>query len=138
MLRTFSMGLGAFYERVDTKDNHAIMNFLKSKDHGLGIEMSLASSGHLNKILIEKKVLQRIGQRVELEDATFSETISRTFSGSAEYTELIIAYGADHYTHCKEVAIGSLWKLVNLSVTTILSWERIWAMKVRILGSLSS
>ena len=61
MFGTFSMGLQTLYERVDVEDNRAVVNFFTQVIPGFGVEMSLASSGYYNKILIEKEVLHRCG-----------------------------------------------------------------------------
>ena len=107
---------------VDIYDSEAMWQFYAKylRKH----EMSLASGGYLNTILIDREVYIPLEEKIGIVNTMFKETISRTSSRDLSFTKFSVAWASDYYTCFKEVETNGYWSLILFLIASVLAFEK--------------
>ena len=126
--------IGASFEKflkVSSENSNALIEYFA--EHLSGHAYNYLPSGSLNKLLINKRVFQRIGERIDEINTRFDVHVSSTVSMNKTYTQFNIAWLSGDYLLVKEYKLQLWRKLGVFVVTAVLSAERFIAFSIRML-----
>ena len=92
----------------------------------------LVQSGSLNKILLHKRVMQKLNEKVNFVNTYIDQQTTMTSSGNENYTEIVVAWHSSVYSHTKEVTVGSHLQIAKVTATAVLAAERLIAFGKRV------
>ncbi len=116
---------GGFEELFDVMRNHDMFEFYETFMNNFKVRILPAN--HLNKLLLQKRIVQNIGQEVDYLNTFVGMQMTKTKSGVANYTEIIVGWQSEVYSHAKQIRTGNYFGVFKLVATFLLALERVVA-----------